>query len=104
MSMMQVIPFKGDALLATQEAGNVLVALRPICRALGLDWHAQRQRIHRDAILSQGAVMITSPTDGGVQEVMCLPLKFLNGWLFGIDERRVKESVRDKVLAYKREC
>ncbi len=31
------------------------------------------------------------PTAGGHQETVCLPLEYLNGWLFGIDDRRVKE-------------
>lgn len=106
MSMMQVIPFQGDALLAQQqEDGEVLVALRPICAALGLNWSGQFLRIKRDAVLASTVCMTqTVAEDGKQRDVVCLPLKFLNGWLFGIDERRVKESVRDKVLAYKREC
>jgi hypothetical protein len=41
---------------------------------------------------------------GGSQEMICLPLKFLNGWLFGVQVSRVKEQFRDKVLQYQREC
>jgi hypothetical protein len=36
--------------------------------------------------------------------MLCLPLDFLNGWLFGINADRVKPEVRDQVLRYQREC
>jgi hypothetical protein len=35
---------------------------------------------------------------------LCLPLKFIPGWLFGVQAGRVKEELRDKVLRYQREC
>ena len=36
--------------------------------------------------------------------MLCLPLDFLNGWLFGVNAARVKEEHRDKVIRYQREC
>jgi hypothetical protein len=45
------------------------------------------------------------PSIGGPQETTLLKLELVNGWLFGIDESRVKdEETRQRVLAYKREC
>lgn len=35
-----------------------LVAIKPICEAIGIDWEGQRQRIERDEILSSVACMI----------------------------------------------
>jgi len=99
------IDFQGDALWAGQQDGEVMVAVKPICGALGLNWDGQRQRIRRDAVLGATAVMITAvAADAKNREVLCLPLKYLNGWLFGIDAGRVKPEIREKVIAYQREC
>jgi hypothetical protein len=105
MNELVKVDFHGDALWATRRDGEVYVAARPICEALSLNWSGQRQRIMRDVVLSEGVCVIHTPSRSGTQEALCLPLRLLNGWLFGIDERRVKdEGTRAKIVAYKREC
>lgn len=37
-----------------------LVAIKPICEALSIDWSSQKQRIERDEILGPTMVMITT--------------------------------------------
>jgi hypothetical protein len=37
-------------------------------------------------------------------EMICLPLRFLNGWLFGVNPKRVRPDLRDRVIRYQREC
>lgn len=105
-AMLTAVPFRDDTLLASRaDDGEVLVAVKPICVALGLAWGSQRLRIMRDAVLSGSVFMMnTVAQDGKNRDVFCLPLRFLNGWLFGIDENRVRAEIRDKVIAYKREC
>lgn len=98
------VQFHGQTLITIQHNGEPHVAMRPIVEALGMDWQAQLQRIKRHPVLAQGVVMITTPSDGGTQETNCLPLKLLNGWLFGIDTKRVKPEIRDTILMYQREC
>jgi len=34
----------------------------------------------------------------------CLPLEYLNGWLFGIDENRVAPEIKEALVIYKREA
>ena len=70
---------------------GVFVALKPICDSMGLPWNRQRRRIQRDPILSEGGTMVVLPSPGGAQETLCLKLELINGWLFTIDESRVKE-------------
>jgi hypothetical protein len=36
--------------------------------------------------------------------MLCLPLEFINGWLFGINASRVKEEIRENLIRYQREC
>jgi hypothetical protein len=36
--------------------------------------------------------------------MLCLPLKYLDGWLFGVNANRVKPELRGRVIQYQREC
>ena len=36
--------------------------------------------------------------------MICLPLDYISGFLFGINATRVKEEVRDRLIRYQREC
>lgn len=82
-----------------------LIAIRPICAALGVNEEGQRQRIVRDEILSSVACMIKATgRDGKQYEMYCIPLRYVFGWLFSIDTSRVNEEARLAVAAYKKEC
>jgi hypothetical protein len=84
---------------------QVYVPLRPICDYLGITWAGQLERIRRDTVLSEAAKGVSvTLTPGGRQEMICLPLKFLNGWLFGVNAGRVKEALRERLIRYQREC
>ena len=52
----------------------------------------------------EGTRMIRAPSKGGEQEALCLDISMLEGWLFGIEVSRVKESLQDKLYDYQREC
>jgi hypothetical protein len=83
------------------ENDEELVAVKPICEALGIDYSGQLQRIKEDPIL--GSTMELSPmvaSDGKTREMQCLPLKFAFGWLFRIDSRNVKEEAREALITY----
>lgn len=99
------VDFRDDQIFAIERDDGVYVAIKPIADRLGLVWRKQRERIQRDPVLSEGGTMVVLPSPGGAQEMLCLRLDLVNGWLFTIDESRVKdENVRQRVLAYKREC
>ncbi len=99
-------PAAGDMLWAAPDAkAMAVVALKPICENLGLAWHAQRRRVHRTPVLAASETMMVSvAADGKSREVLCLPLKMIPGWLFGIDANRVKAEIREKLITYQREC
>lgn len=100
------VEFYGDTLSAAQGADEqIYVPIRPICEALGLTWPGQWERIKGDPVLSEAvrSVRVTL-TERGARTALCLPLKFLPGWLFGIQARRVKPELRERILRYQREC
>jgi hypothetical protein len=101
----QTVDFYGDVLPAGQLAdGTILVPVRPICTALGLNWPAQSRRLLRDPVLARarGVAIMATPT--GPQEQVCLPLKVLPGWLFGLKATRVRAELRAKIERYQAEC
>ena len=104
MSKLTTINFHDDTLFAVEDGGAVYVAVKPIADRLGLDWRAQRQRIQRTPVLAKGGCMMHLPSPGGAQEMLCLRLDLINGWLFGIDADRVSAEARPRVLAYQEEC
>ena len=107
------VEFYGDQILAvlapTEELGTpqVFVPVRPVVEYLGLSWSGQRERIRRDPVLSdvaRGVRVTRPPQQGGEQEMLCLPIEYLNGWLFGVSTNRLGEGLREKVIRYQREC
>jgi hypothetical protein len=108
----KTIVFYEDELIAVKmRDGTIHVPVRRLCDNLGVDWSAQRQRIMRDEVLEQAinsVVITTTQTDTPhakpEQEMLCLPLDLVPGWLFGIQPSRVKEETRDKLIRYRREC
>lgn len=112
----KTILFYEDEIVAVvvDESGRqqIYVPLRPICDYLGLDWPSQYKRVRRDPVLSEAtnSVVITTtefdpssnrPRTGAM---ICLPLKYLNGWLFGVNANRVKDNLRERLIRYQREC
>lgn len=100
------VEFLGKALTLITTDTQQLVAMRPICEGIGLDWKAQLDRIKRDEVLSTSVVMMTTqlPGDTQTRSVACLPLEMLNGWLFGVDTRRCRQAIRPALIRYKTEC
>ena len=102
----QTIVFNNQKLITFEKDGIQYTAIKPICENIGIDWESQRQRIMRDDVLNSTACMIkVVAEDGRLREMLSLPLQFLNGWLFGVDSKRVKsEQAKEYLFKYKMEC
>lgn len=98
------IPFDGDTIFAVERDETIWIVVKPICEGFGLNWAGQFTRLKSDPVLSEGIETISIPSPGGMQETTCLKLELLNGWLFKIDPRRVKEEVRPRLIDYQRRC
>ena len=112
----RTIDFHGDSLtaaLVTDDDGRpvVFVPVRPLAEFLGLSWAGQRDRIARDDVLSDVAmiVRVTRTHMPGSRarrslDMLALPVEFVPGWLFGIDVSRVRPELRERLTLYRREA
>lgn len=107
----EIVDFYGDeipaALVVINEDGQqvVYVPVRPLVEDMGLSWSGQWGRINRDAVLAemvQGVRVTRTPEEGGSQIMSCLPLDYINGFLFGINANRARPELRDRIVAYQR--
>lgn len=119
------VPFNGQQIITAMAAGVAYVAMKPIVENLGMSWTTQYRKlmaaakksnhIHmntvdkdRDAHMSTpskfGCCDIAIPSKGGIQKMLCIPLKKLNGWLFSINPEKVRADIRDKLIQYQEEC
>lgn len=109
----KIVNFYEDEIVAVlvNVTGNeaVYVPVRPICDYLGIAWNGQYERIQRDPVLAevQSIVRVTRTMGGNRPhyDMLCLPLDYLNGWLFGINANRVKkEDLRERIIRYQKNC
>lgn len=84
--------------------GRICAVLRWLCDGLSLDPSGQIQRIRRKSAVADGLLQVHVVTEGGPQVMPALTLDVLPGWLFGIDENRVKPETREDVIVFQREC
>lgn len=99
------VAFYEDTIVAVRlEDGDIYVPIRPICDNLGVALAGQRERINRDPVLAEMATSVSVTLTQQAREMICLPLKFIPGWLFGINANRVKPELRERIIRYQREC
>ncbi len=107
----QVVFYDDEITAVLVQVGNVnqiFVPIRPICDFLGVAWDPQRRRIYRDPVLSKRIESVTLTVTDAYRtigrDMLCLPLDYLNGWLFGIDANRVKSEIKERIIRYQEEC
>lgn len=99
------VDFRGDPIQVIEQFGRHYVAMKPICSALGLDWGTQWRNIKEDPVLGSTIVVTTTVgQDGKQREMVCLPIEYLNGWLFKIPAQRYSGERREKIVRYQQEC
>jgi hypothetical protein len=100
-----VTEFDGDKIDVIEYGGQFFVPMKPICEAIGLDWAAQYRLIKRDPVLASTIVVTTIVApDGCERPTVCLPIDYLNGWLFKLDVSRYKGPMRSKLIRYQALC
>ena len=101
----KTISFNNQSLITVEQNGNHYVAMKPICENIGIQWESQYNRIRRDDVLNSVIfIMNMTGSDRKNYQMICLPIEYLNGWLFGIDINRCKPEIRNTLIKYKKEC
>ena len=101
----RIVPFYGDELVAVQHPDGVIyVVFARLCDNLGLLRHGQARRVQQHAVLNEGFTTLTVQTEGGPQEAQCLRLDLLPLWMSGIQAKRVKPHLQEKLVRYQREA
>lgn len=98
------VSFHGCELLARKTGTGYLVALKPICRNIGIEYSGQVQRLKRQPWATVGMIP-TVGADGRDRDMFAIDRKTLTMWLATIDTNRVKDpSARDLIVVYQKEC
>lgn len=100
----KIVKFNNQQIPVYFVGDKPFVAMKPICENIGLQWEAQLKRIKRNHVLNQGMSIMDIPTNGGNQQIVCLPFSMLNGWLMGVDANKVKPEIKDTLTKYQLEC
>ncbi len=96
------VDFHGKKLIIIEVDGKPYTAMKPIVEGMGLAWQVQHRKITKSG--GYNHMVIPFQTLGGLQEMFCIPLKKLNGWLFSVNPRKVKTEIRSAVKLYQEEC
>lgn len=98
------VPFNGADLYVVEHESQPYTPMKPIITGMGLTWHGQHAKIKANA-RRWGILELRIPSSGGLQDMLCMPLRKLPGWLSGIEAGKVKnEETRAKVVDYQNEC
>ncbi len=103
MNQLQHIPLRiGNhdliALLSVQPEG-AMVAIRPICEAVGIDHNRQRTKLESDPRFTCRH-MSSRDSIGRSQTMFCLPVEQVGAWLYSINSNKVKSEVRGALLQF----
>ena len=79
------------------------VAFRPLCDALGVDPDTQAKKL-RNRSWATTVLKTVVAADGRTREMLMVDRRTLTMWLATLDEHRVAEGARDRVIAYQAEA
>lgn len=95
--------FQGDELDCVKEGETLWVSVRRVCEALGIDGKSQRDKL-KNKSWSNGALITSLDASGRNFEQYFVDVDTVPMWLANIDEGRVSEHVRPKLIKYQKEA
>jgi len=94
-----------NANILASRVAEQLVPVKPLCTALGVSYQTQQEKLRNHPLFSSVITLrVTTGADKKRYEMLCLPVKYVFGWIFTIHPDNVKESVRDSIIKYQEEC
>lgn len=97
------VPFHGSNLFVVDHKNQPYTPMKPIVEGMGLAWQSQLAKFSANPE-RWGITKIVIPSVDKNNEMACLPLRKLFGWLQTISPNKVKTSIRSKVIQYQNEC
>lgn len=90
---------KGNEILAMiqQTKEGTMVAVKPLCAALKIEWARQADKIQNDPRFSCVHMYMTA-TDGKQYQMICLPAEQVPMWINSINSNKVAEEKRAALL------
>ncbi|HDR1123182.1 phage antirepressor N-terminal domain-containing protein [Pasteurella multocida] len=96
--------FLGQEITLIDNNGVAYVAMREIVLGIGLEWARQAQKLNKQKEKFSCVHMPTTGKDGKQYEMLCMPIKKLNGWLFSINPNKVRSDLKERLENYQEEC
>lgn len=96
------LQFNGKNIVFLSVDGTYWIALKPICKALNIEYTRSFKNAKNDPILGPAlAVQPMQVSKNGkkqLRNVTCIPEEFIYGWIFSL------RSDSEELIAYKRDC
>ena len=96
--------FLGKEVTLVDNNGVAYVAMREIVEGIGLDWKSQHKKLLDNSIKFNCGHITTVAQDGKNREMLCIPIKKLNGWLFSLNPNKVRSDLKERLENYQEEC
>ena len=96
--------FLGKEITLVDNNGVAYVAMREIVEGIGLDWKGQHKKLMEQSEKFNCGHITTVAKDGKNCEMLCIPIKKLNGWLFGLNPNKVRADLKERLENYQEEC
>lgn len=103
VSHLSSVSFHGDTIFCTTIDGQPFTPAKPIIENLGLAWEGQRPKLHANKD-RWGTMIIMVPSESGIQQTLCLPVRKLPAFLASINPKKVRAELRPKIELYQAEC
>jgi hypothetical protein len=97
------VVFRDTTLYIVEHHGEPFTPMRPIVEGMGLDWKSQHAKLTTNQD-RWGVVEITTPSKGGPQKTLCMPVRKLPAFFANISVNKVAPELRERILAYQAEC
>ena len=102
MCQLSPVTFHGDTIFCIDYQSQPYTPMKPIVENIGLAWQSQCQKLNTNRE-RWGITNIVIPSEGGEQEMLCMPVRKLPSYLNSINPRKVRPELRAKIELYQAE-
>ncbi|WP_297139120.1 phage antirepressor N-terminal domain-containing protein [uncultured Desulfovibrio sp.] len=102
MCQLSPVTFHGDTIFCIDYQNQPYTPMKPIVENMGLAWQSQCQKLNTNKE-RWGITNIVIPSNGGEQEMLCMPVRKLPSYLNSINPRKVRPELRAKIELYQAE-